>query len=73
MPPLRMLLVLDNPAGHKTPAFVLWLYAHGIMPRYTPLGGSWLNMAEKDQADFTSSDGWCASAGAGYDRRRRAA
>jgi hypothetical protein len=46
LPPLRMLLVLDNLAGHKTPAFVLWLFAHGIMPPYTPLGGSWLDMAE---------------------------
>jgi hypothetical protein len=44
-----MLLVLDNLAGHKTPAFVLWLFAHGIMPLYTPLGGSWLNMAESIQ------------------------
>ena len=49
LPPLRMLLVLDNLAGHKTPAFVLWLFAHGIMPLYTPLGGSWLNMAESIQ------------------------
>jgi hypothetical protein len=46
LPPLRMLLVLDNLAGHKTPALVLWLFAHGIMPLYTPLGGSWRNMAE---------------------------
>jgi hypothetical protein len=30
-------------------AFVLWLFAHGIMPLYTPLGGSWLNMAESIQ------------------------
>ena len=44
-----MLLVLDNLAGHKTPAFVLWLFAQGIMPLYTPLGGSWLNMAESIQ------------------------
>jgi hypothetical protein len=44
-----MLLVLDNLAGHKTPAFVLWLVAHGIMPLYTPLSGSWLNMAESIQ------------------------
>jgi hypothetical protein len=43
---LRLLLVLDNLAGHKTPAFVGWLFAHGVMPLYTPLGGSWLNMAE---------------------------
>jgi len=48
-PPLRMLLVLDNLAGHKTPAFVLWLFAHGVMPLYTPLSGSWLNMAESIQ------------------------
>jgi hypothetical protein len=44
-----MLLVLDNLAGHKTPAFVCWLFAHGVMPRYTPVGGSWLNMAESIQ------------------------
>ncbi len=49
LPPLRVLLVLDNLAGHKTPAFVLWLLVHGIMPLYTPLGGSWLNMAESMQ------------------------
>ena len=44
-----MLLVTDNLAGHRTPSFVLWLFAHGIMPLYTPLGGSWLNMAESIQ------------------------
>ena len=49
LPPLRLLLVLDNLSGHKTPAFVLWLVAHGIMPLYTPLSGSWLNMAESIQ------------------------
>jgi hypothetical protein len=49
LPPLRMLLVLDNLAGHKTAAFVCWLFTHGIMPLYTPLGGSWLNMAERIQ------------------------
>lgn len=49
LPPLRLLLVLDNLAGHKTPALVLWLCAHGVMPLYTPLGGSWLNMAESIQ------------------------
>ncbi len=49
LPPLRMLLVLDNLAGHKTPELVLWLFAHGVMPLYTPLGGSWLNMAESIQ------------------------
>ncbi|MDV2993660.1 MAG: hypothetical protein N4J56_003314 [Chroococcidiopsis sp. SAG 2025] len=49
LPPLRMLLVMDNLVGHKTPQLVLWLCAHGIMPLYTPLGGSWLNMAESIQ------------------------
>jgi transposase len=49
LPPLRMLLILDNLAGHKTPGLVLWLFAHGIMPLYTPLSGSWLNMAESIQ------------------------
>ena len=52
LPPLRMLLVLDNLAGHKTPEFVCWLFAHGIMPLYTPVGGSWLNMAESVQRIF---------------------
>ena len=49
LPPLRMLLVWDNLAGHHTPDMVLWLIEHGIMPLYTPLGGSWLNMAESVQ------------------------
>jgi DDE superfamily endonuclease len=49
LPPLRALLVMDNLAGHRTPEFVLWLFAHGIMPLYTPLSGSWLNMAESVQ------------------------
>jgi hypothetical protein len=49
LPALRMLLVWDNLQGHKTPALVLWLLAQGIMPLYTPLSGSWLNMAESVQ------------------------
>jgi DDE superfamily endonuclease len=49
LPRLRALLVWDNLTGHKTPEMVLWLCAHGIMPLYTPLGGSWLNMAESIQ------------------------
>ena len=49
LPPLRALLVLDNLTGHKTVAFVLRLVAHGVMPLYTPLSGSWLNMAESVQ------------------------
>jgi len=49
LPALRMLLVWDNLAGHCTPEMVLWLIEHGIMPLYTPLGSSWLNMAESIQ------------------------
>ncbi len=49
LPPLRLLLVWDNLAGHHTPELVLWLFAHGVMVLYTPLSGSWLNMAESLQ------------------------
>ncbi len=49
LPALRMLLIWDNLRGHYTVDFVLWLFAHGILPVYTPLGGSWLNMAESMQ------------------------
>jgi len=49
LPPLRMLLVWDNLSGHKSAALVDWLLAHGVAPLYTPLSGSWLNMAESVQ------------------------
>ena len=49
LPPLRLLLVWDNLAGHKSPALVRWLLEHGILPLYTPLSGSWLNLAEPVQ------------------------
>lgn len=48
-PPLRLLLVLDHLTGHYTLDFLCWLFAHGIMPLYTPLSGSYLNMAESIQ------------------------
>ena len=32
LPPLRLLLVLDNLTGHYTADFVRWLFAQGIMP-----------------------------------------
>ncbi len=48
-PPLRLILIWDNLAGHKSAAFVRWLCAQGILPLYTPLSGSWLNMAESLQ------------------------
>lgn len=49
LPPLRLILVWDNLAGHLTPDLVIWLYHHGVLPLYTPLSGSWLNMAESLQ------------------------
>ena len=49
LPPLRLILVWDNLAGHLSWAIVLWLFQHGVMPLYTPLSGSWLNMAESVQ------------------------
>lgn len=49
LPPLRIMLVLDNLAGHLSHDLVKWFFAHGVMPLYTPIGGSWLNMAESVQ------------------------
>ncbi len=49
LPPLRILLVWDNLAGHLSHDLLPWLFHHGIMPLYTPLGGSWLKMAESLQ------------------------
>jgi len=48
-PPLRLILILDNLAGHKSADLVRWLCRQGILPLYTPLSGSWLNMAESIQ------------------------
>jgi hypothetical protein len=49
LPPLRLILIWDNLAGHLSWSIVKWLFAHGVMPLYTPLSGSWLNMAESVQ------------------------
>jgi transposase len=49
LPPLRMLVVLDNLTGHKSAELLLWMFAKGIMVLYTPLGASWLNMSESMQ------------------------
>ena len=49
LPPLRMLLIWDNLRGHYTLEILLWLFQHGILPMFTPIGGSWLNMAESMQ------------------------
>jgi transposase len=49
LPPLRIILIWDNLAGQLTSEIVVWLFQHGVMPLYTPVGGSWLNMAESVQ------------------------
>jgi hypothetical protein len=49
VPPLRLILVWDNLAGHHSWAIVRWLFQHGVMPLDTPISGSWLNMAESVQ------------------------
>lgn len=46
LPPLRLILIWDNLAGHTSWSLVRWLLEQGVMPLYTPLSGSWLNLAE---------------------------
>jgi hypothetical protein len=52
-----LLPIMDNLAGHKTGAFVEWLFAHGVMPLSTPFSGSWLNMTESVQRIHRALDG----------------
>jgi DDE superfamily endonuclease len=49
LPPIRLLVILDNLKGHHTPAFVQWCAQRGICLLYTPIAGSWLNLAEARQ------------------------
>jgi hypothetical protein len=49
LPPLRVLLVWDNLAGHLSWSIVQWLFRHGVLPLYTPISGSSLNRAESVQ------------------------
>ena len=48
-PPLRIIVVLGNMAGHLSYELVEWFFAHEVMPLYTPVGGSWLKTAESVQ------------------------
>lgn len=48
-PPVRVLLIWDNLAGHKSHNIVQWCNEHGILLLSTPNAGSWLNMAESVQ------------------------
>ena len=49
LPPVRLLVVLDNLKGHHTPAFVQWCAQRGVCLLHTPIAGSWLNLAEAVQ------------------------
>ena len=49
LPPLRLLPIWDNLAGHLSWPIVRWLLHHGVMPLYTPISGSWLNLAQSVQ------------------------
>jgi len=57
LPPLRMLLIWDNLAGHKTPALVCWLMRHGILPLDTPLRNLWAAVGSTGRN--LSSGFWC--------------
>ena len=48
-PPVRLALIWDNLKGHHSPEIVSWCWSRGIALLYTPLGGSWLNLAESVQ------------------------
>jgi hypothetical protein len=48
-PPVSMLLIWDNLAGHKSPSLTQWCAEQGILLLSTPNAGSWLNMAESVQ------------------------
>ncbi len=43
--PLRIILVLDYLTGHRSPDLLSWFFHKGVMPHYTTVSGSWLNMA----------------------------
>ncbi len=49
VPALRGILIWDNLAGHRNFDVQQWLRRQGVMVVSTPLGGSWLNMAESVQ------------------------
>jgi transposase len=48
-PPVRVLLIWDNLAGHQSHSLVQWCAERGILLLLTPCAGSWLNMAESVQ------------------------
>ena len=58
---LRLLLVWDNLAGHHTPNMVQWCLERGILPLYTPIAGSRLNMVESRCSASLCGGHWMAS------------
>lgn len=49
LPPLRVLLIWDNLQGHHNWELEQWCLNQGVLPLFTPLSGSWLNLAESVQ------------------------
>jgi len=49
LPLLRVLLIWDNLKGHLSRPLMRWCVERGILLLYTPIAGSWLNMAESVQ------------------------
>ena len=67
------IVVMDNLSSHKTAEVRRLIEAAGAEVRDLPPYSPDLNPIEKDQADSTSSDRWCAATDAGYHRSRPAA
>ena len=49
LPAPRVLLIWDNLKGHTSWPMVRWCLEHGVLPLWTPIAGSWLNLAESLQ------------------------
>jgi hypothetical protein len=49
VPAPRVLLLWDNLRGHTSWPMVRWCLERGILPLWTPIAGSWLNLAESLQ------------------------
>ena len=49
LPAPRVLLIWDNLKGHTSWPLVRWCLERGVLPLWTPIAGSWLNLAESLQ------------------------
>ena len=49
LPPIRVIVVLDNLQGHHSFSLVQWCAERGILLLHTPVAGAWLNLAESLQ------------------------